>query len=76
MFVSGVRTGTVVTAVAHRLILRVQVVALTACCVAVAGAAARGTVVSLIVPTTIPSTVTATAASALFCRPSNRLKAT
>ena len=62
---SGVRTGMVVTAVVHRLILRVQVVALTAFCVAVAGAAMRGSVASLIVATSVPTTVTSSAASAL-----------
>ena len=62
---SGVRTGMVVTAVVHRLILRVQVVALTAFCVAVAVAAMRGAVASLFVAATVPAAVTTTAASAL-----------
>lgn len=62
---SGVRTGMVVTAVVHRLILRVQVVALTAFCVAVAGTAMRGAVASLIVSTAVPATVSSAAASAL-----------
>lgn len=62
---SGVRTGMVVTAVVHRLILRVQVVALAAFCVAVAGTAVRGAVASLIVTTTVPTAVTTTTASAL-----------
>ena len=78
MYTSCVRTGIAVahTAVAHRLILRVQVVALTECCVAVAGATARGAVVSLIVASAIPTSLVSTADSASFCLPSNRLKAT
>lgn len=62
---SGVRTGMVVTAVVHRLILRVQVVALAAFCVAVAVTTMRGIVASLIVATTVPTSVPAAAASAL-----------
>lgn len=62
---SGVRTGMVVTAVVHRLILRVQVVALTAFCVAVAGTAMRGTVASLLVTATGPTSVSTATASAL-----------
>ena len=62
---SGVRTGMVVTAVVHRLILRVQVVALAAFCVAVAGATMRGAVASLFVAAAVPTTVATTAASAL-----------
>ena len=63
---SGVRTGMVVMAVAHRLILRGQVVALAVSCVAVAGTSTRGSVASLIVAATIRVIVAATAASALY----------
>ena len=63
MFGSGVRIGTAVIAVIHRLILPVQAVALIAFCVVVAGTSVRGIVASLFVHTTVLSTAV-TAASA------------
>jgi hypothetical protein len=58
-------SGMAVMAVVHRLILRGQVVALSASCVAVAGSTLRAPVASLFVATTIRELVTTTAASAL-----------
>ena len=60
---NGVRIGMAVIALIHRLILRVQAVALIASCVVVAGAAMQGTVAYLIVATTILSTGAAPTAS-------------
>ena len=73
---SGVRIAMEVTAVVHRLILRDQVVALFASCVAVVGSTSRGTVVSLIVTTTVLVSVAASTASASPVPLSFRLKAT
>ena len=64
MFWSGVRIGMAVIALIHRLILRVQAVALFASCVVVAGMAMRGSVAYLFVATTILPAGTATAVSA------------
>ena len=75
MYASGVRTGMVVTAVAHRLILRVQVVAMAEWCVVVAGIMAQRVVVYLIAQVQALASVTTTVDSASFCLPSNRLKA-
>ena len=63
MFGSGVRIGTAVIALIHRLILQVQAVVLLASCVVVAGAAMRGTVAYLFVTSSILTTGTTTTAS-------------
>ena len=76
MSTSGVKIGMEITAVVHRPTLRVQVVALSAWCVPVAGVATRVAVVSLIVAAAFQNAVSTAADSASPVPLSNRLKAT
>ena len=67
MYMSGVRIGMVIIRAGHRVILREQILVVTALCMAAAGAATRGTCGCRVAATARPATAaTATVSALLF----------